>query len=109
MKIAPEKAIIPREKLTGYLLIFRPESDKSQFLAKGGFTLENPNELEDAIRALIVENEAVHDLSNEFGDYYRVEGTLKGINAIHLGVVTVWIMRSGDNGFRFVTLKPKRG
>ncbi|MFN8527954.1 MAG: hypothetical protein U0670_05025 [Anaerolineae bacterium] len=67
MKIPSEKAIIPREKLTGYLLIFRPESDKSRFLAKGGFTLENPADLEDAIRALIAENEAVQDLSNEFG------------------------------------------
>jgi hypothetical protein len=41
-------ALIPREKLTKYLLVFQPENDKSKFLAQAGFTLDNPDALEAA-------------------------------------------------------------
>jgi len=37
MKLA-DNLIIPREKLTKYLLVFQPENDKSQFLALAGYT-----------------------------------------------------------------------
>lgn len=33
--------VIADEKLTDYLLKWRPISDKSQFLASAGYTLEN--------------------------------------------------------------------
>ncbi len=108
MKIPPD-AVIPRAKLTQYLLIWKPKKDKSRFLAKAAFTLDNPDDLETAIRKLIAENEAVADGSNEFGEYFRVEGGLTGLNGITLEVVTVWIVRAYSDGkFHFVTLKPGR-
>lgn len=51
------------------------------------------------------------DRSDHFGDFYRVDGVLKGVNETDLDVVTVWIIRTGEkeNGvYRFVTLKPWR-
>lgn len=57
----PNNAIIPREKLTLYLLIPQRKNDKSGFLAQVGFTQENPDLLEQAIRKLIAENEAIVD------------------------------------------------
>lgn len=33
----PREAVIPPEKLTGYLLLERPWDDKSKFLAQGEF------------------------------------------------------------------------
>ena len=41
MKI-PNDAIIPDEKLTRHLLVYKARNDKSKFLAQAGFTLK-PN------------------------------------------------------------------
>lgn len=108
MKILPN-AVIASEKLTLYLLKPRPRSDKSRFLARAGFTVGNPEALETAIRQIILDNEAIFDLENEFGQFYRVEGVLIGVNDVNLGVVTVWMIRADEDGvYRFVTLKPRR-
>lgn len=58
MKI-PEDALISREKLTHYLLVFQPDNDKSKFLAQAGFTQANPDALEAAIRQMIMTHEAI--------------------------------------------------
>lgn len=106
MKI-PADAIIPVEKLTEYLLISKPRNDKSRFLAQAGFTSENPDLLETAIRQLISKNEAIPDRQDQYGQFYRVEGNLIGPSDI-LETVTVWLERLHDGEFRFITLKPAR-
>jgi hypothetical protein len=106
MKI-PQNAIIPPEKLTGYLLVPQKKNDKSQFLAQAGFTADNPATLAQAIRALIASNEAVEDRQDEYGTFYQVTGDLVGPHGI-LAVVTVWLLRTIDGQYRFVTLKPAR-
>ena len=103
----PDEAVIPREKLTLYLLMPQRKNDKSGFLAQAGFTQENPDLLEKAIKQIIVENEAVVDLQNEYGTFYRVVGDLHGPRGI-LSTVTIWIQLTKDNQYRFVTLKPAR-
>jgi hypothetical protein len=101
-------AIIPRAKLTQYLLIPREVDDKAKFLAQAGFTLADPGMLEAAIHELIQTHDAIYDLTNEYGDFYRVEGPLIGPTG-ELVVVTIWLLQTGSDGsFRFVTLKPKR-
>ena len=70
---------------------------------------DNPEALEWAIREMLKTHDAVFDMQNRFGDMYRIEGTLKGVNEHDLLVVTVWIMRTEEEGlYRFVTLKPWR-
>lgn len=64
MKI-PENAVIPKEKLTKYLLISRIKDDKSKFLEQAGFIQDNPDDLLKAIRQLAVTNEAREDNINE--------------------------------------------
>jgi hypothetical protein len=102
----PADAIIAVEKLTRYLLIHRPEDDKSAFLGQAGFTLANFRELEQAIRNLAAKEPALEDGANEFGTFYRVEGQLDGPNGSTLSVVLIWIQLDSDSSFRFVTLKP---
>lgn len=104
MKI-PEDVIIPRDKVTAYLLMPQPKNDKSAFLAQAGFTQENPDALEAAIRHLIRDNDAVQDRENEYGGFYRVSGVLYGVTN-NLDVVTVWIYSAKDGSYRFITLKP---
>jgi hypothetical protein len=45
----PADAIIPDDKLTRYLLVYKARNDKSKFLAQAGFTQENPEALRAAI------------------------------------------------------------
>ena len=63
--------------------------------------------LETAIRNLIAENDAISDRRDEYGTFFQVKGELRGPDGI-LSVVTVWILRTDDDQYRFVTLKPRR-
>lgn len=105
MKI-PHDAVIAREKLTQYLLVPRQRNDKSGFLSQAGFTQANPDLLEQAIRRLIREQEAVSDREDEYGQFFRVEGVLVGPSGA-LNTVTIWI-ETVQGEYRFVTLKPVR-
>jgi hypothetical protein len=107
VKIPPE-AHIPEEKLTCYLLVLKERNDKSQFLAQAGFTQNNSETLRVAIALLIQSAEAVKDGTNEYGIFYRVDGTLQGGNGQSLAVITIWIQWYKDGSFHFVTLKPKK-
>jgi len=108
MKLPPN-VIIPDDKLSKYLLLYKEKNDKSKFLAQAGFTQNNPDELKLAIYQLISIVEPIEDLTNEYGTFYRVEGELIGVNERNLSVVTIWLKRKIDNQFQFVTLKPKKG
>ncbi|MEM7794643.1 MAG: DUF6883 domain-containing protein [Cyanobacteria bacterium P01_C01_bin.118] len=99
--------IIPDAKLTQYLLISKARNDKSKFLAQAGFTLENPEELKQALFQLIQTHEAKLDYENEYGSFYLVEGNLIGPNGT-LIVVTVWLERTVDGVIQFITLKPSK-
>ena len=103
----PSDALIAEEKLTKYLLVRREWDDKSGFLQLGGFTLDNWQELRDAIRRLASDVDAFEDGDNEYGTFYRIEGELVGPSA-SLAVVLVWMRRSVDNQVYFVTLKPRK-
>src|SRR6266542_21871 len=103
----PEDAIIADDKLTNYLLVERQWDDKSGFLRRLGFTLQNWIELGDAIRALASSTEATENGSNEYGTFYRVEGALIG-PATTREVTLIWMRRSVDQRFYFVTLKPRK-
>jgi hypothetical protein len=100
----PQDALIPDAKLTRYLLIYRPYDDKSKFLLKAGFTLENPDDLLAALRQVIQLGEAIEERTDQYGIYYRVKGLLQGPNGIRLRVITVWLHRSIDQQFQFITL-----
>ncbi|MCC7446595.1 MAG: hypothetical protein IT324_04225 [Anaerolineae bacterium] len=104
----PSDAIIPYEKLTAYLRVFREEDDKSGVLAQGGFTLDNSDMLEMAIRQQVATANAEIDRENQYGNFYRVQGELIGINGRILNVVTVWLEERATGVVRFVTLKPWR-
>lgn len=104
----PENAIIPPDKIIRYLLVFREQNDKSQFLNRAGFSLDNPEKLEQAIRQLITEQAAEPDGEDEYGKYFRVEGSMIGPNGRIIEVVTVWMQRPAEDAYRFITLKPRR-
>jgi hypothetical protein len=91
-------------------LVYRAEDDKSLFLAQAGFSRDNPDSLDAAIRDMLRTYEGFFDRRNVYGEYFHVEGDLPGANGRILPVVTIWIVKAADKErlYRFVTLKPWR-
>jgi len=104
----PFDSIIAEEKFTGYLLVKRDFDDKSQYLAKAGYTAENYLTLINDIKFLISENDAVEERNDDYGTFYRVSGTLPGTGSTTIDVATIWMRRKIDNKFQFITLIPVR-
>ncbi|AQG78108.1 DUF6883 domain-containing protein [Spirosoma montaniterrae] len=98
------KVIIESRKITEYLLIWKAESDKSAFLQRLGYSLDNWQELEADIRYIIAEGSAIYSRPAPFGgDLYQVKGTLR-----NFGVITVWLYLAEPTSWRFVTLFPQK-
>jgi hypothetical protein len=96
------------EKLTKYLLVPRPWGDKSRFLAQAGFDQSNGRAHGRDPSPGNRGPEGSEDGSNEYGTFYRLEGSLVGPGGQSLAVVTVWIRWHADGSFHFVTLKSWR-
>ena len=76
----PGDAAIAEDKLTHYLLLPQARGDKSAFLAKAGYTLENADQLMKDLRTQILTLDAEHLEANKFGQYFELRGTLSGPN-----------------------------
>lgn len=101
---------IAEDKLTRYLLLPQARGDKSAFMAKAGYTLENTDQLLRDLRTQILPLEAVALESNTFGRYYEIRGTLIGPNGAALALRTIWMTEHLSSVTKFVTLVPdKRG
>jgi hypothetical protein len=87
----PLDSEIPLRKLTHYLLVPRLESDKSSWLAKGGYTSENPEQLIEDLRSRILPLEASPVRSSRFGETYEIRGLLQGPSNIPISVRTIWL------------------
>lgn len=74
MKLPPNTAI-PIEKATRYLLVPPARGDKSAFLERAGYMLENADQLLRDLRVQLLPLEAIPLQSNKFGQYYEKSGT----------------------------------
>jgi len=108
MKLAAD-ALITREKVTDYLLEWRPENDKSQFLALAGYAAAQPDRLVDDIRTQLLPLDAQAEEMTEYGQKYRITGTLIGPNGRTVHVETVWMLESASGVTKFITLYPAKG
>jgi hypothetical protein len=105
----PAHTQIAREKLTGYLLVRRPVGDKSEFLKQAGYTLDNPQRLEEDIRKQILAQDAVSLEKTNYGELFEIRGSLAGPNKKVLKVKTVWMQELGTGITKFITLYPDKG
>jgi hypothetical protein len=101
MYLNPNAIISPR-KLTQYLLIPLPKDDKSRYLAQGGYTLDNWQQLERDLREQILALEAQPTLKTKYGQKYQIIGSLKCPNGVILNIKTIWIVT--EQKTQFVTL-----
>lgn len=105
----PSDALIATEKLTKYLLVKWPVGDKSEFLGRAGYTLDNWRQLEQDIRQQILSQEAVPIEQTRYGEYFEIRTSLTGPNGVALNVRTVWMRESSSGVTKFITLYPDRG
>ena len=102
----PADAFIAPEKLTRYLLRWRPEDDKSAFLAKAGYTVENSNRLRHDIQTQLLPLDAEFLEPTDYGPKYRIRGSLRGPNGLELQVTTIWMTEETSQQTKFITLYP---
>ena len=103
-----EDAIIAREKITDYLLKWRPDNDKSQFLKRAGYSQSNWRRLLEDIRNHILTLEAEFLEGTAYGELWKIRGTLKGPNGTSISVVTIWMKEKYTGLTKFITLFPDK-
>ena len=91
-----------------YLLAWRPEHDKSRFLALAGYTVRHARRLKRDIRTQLLPLAAILDKRTAYGDMYRIRGTLAGPNGRSLSVVSIWMRESATGITKFITLFPDK-
>lgn len=104
----PEDAIIAAAKLNQYLLVPKRRNDKSQWLARAGYTLENWPKLEQDLREQLLPLEAVLTETTAYGQLYEIVGELRGPNGRVIAVRTVWMDEAATGQVKFITLFPDR-
>jgi hypothetical protein len=100
-----EKAIVDREKLTGYCL--NPDHPRGKhkarvFASALGFTGENVDELRVALLTAAGTAEAQSGFSDRFGDRYVLEFEIRGPRGAAL-VRSAWIVRRGESAPRLTS------
>jgi hypothetical protein len=108
MKLPADARIAP-EKLTHYLLVKRSVGDKSEFLKRAGYTLQNVQRLERDIRSQILTKDAVVTKRTIYGQHYEIRAPLRGPNKATLNVKTVWMQELKTGLTKFITLYPDKG
>ncbi len=105
----PQDATIAPAKLNRYLLVWRATDDKSKFLARAGYGIDNWEQLEIDLRSQILPLDALpSEEINRFGDVYEIRGMLVGPNGVILSVMTIWMIEFETTTTKFITLYPDR-
>jgi len=102
-------AIIDERKVREYLV--SPSHPigrfKAKFFASLGFRPDNWQELAAALAKVAAKGDAQLVEDNEHGRKYLVSWTLTGPQGRSADIVSVWILRVGDDSPRLVTVYPR--
>lgn len=104
-----ENTLISHGKLMQYLLVPRKRNDKSRWLAKAGYTLENWRLLENDLRNQILSLDAILIENTQYGQMYEIRGKLTGPNRKGLTVCTIWMTEKETGNTKFITMYPNKG
>jgi len=104
-----DRAVIDPAKLRDYLLSrTHPVGRfKAAFFLSLGYSAENWARFETDLRSQHLPENAMTDESTRYGQKYLIRATLIGPNGSTAAVVSVWVVRSGEDFPRFVTAYPE--
>lgn len=105
-----EKAYIPPEKLSRYLLsdTHALGREKARFFKSHGYSQDNVSLLEQGLLTLAREGTVLQEVVSVHGIKYVVQGSMITPQGRVISVRTVWIIEPGDESPRFVTAFPAR-
>jgi hypothetical protein len=109
MKLPGQDAIIPPEKLRDYILSpTHPDGrGKAAYLAQLGYSQADWLRLEADLREQQLSQEAQPGKRSPYGQKYEILALLAGPNGASAWVRSIWIVLSGENRLRLVTLIPE--
>ena len=103
-----EKAVVDEAKVRGYLLA--PEHPvgrfKAAFFRSLGYTTADWQRLQDALLSHAQTGDASPEPSSTYGQKFRIRAMLQGLAGRSAVIVSIWIIRPGDDQPRFVTAFP---
>ena len=103
-----EKAVVDAEKIRDYLLsrVHPVGRFKAVFFAGLGYTQENWAKLHEDLLQIGQHGAAVQGKFSRFGNKFEVPAILTGPTGRSAAVLTVWIVRHGEDTPRLVTVTP---
>jgi hypothetical protein len=106
-----DRAFIDPEKLHEYLLSRNHPVGrfKAAFFLALGYSAETWRQLENDLRSQHLSRDATAEESTGYGKKYTIRATLVGPSSQSAEVVTVWVVRTGEDFPRFVTAYPEGG
>jgi hypothetical protein len=106
-----ENAVIEPAKLRDYVLSRDHPIGryKAVVFGKLGYTKENWEDLDRDIREQILPAQFGRVDTTPFGKKYVITGVLKGPSGVVAAVVTVWIVKDGEEIPTFITIYPLKG
>lgn len=101
-------AVIEPAKLYGYLLSrSHPVGRfKAAFFLELGYSPEDWRRLETDLRSQHLSRDATPEDASPYGQKYEIRATLVGPSGRAAEVVSVWVVRAGEEFPRFVTAYP---
>lgn len=105
------RAIVPEEKITGYLLskTHRDGRHKAAYFLGLGFAPDAWQILASAFLKHAADHEVARSDSTSFGVRYVVEGTIATPSGRTPSIRSVWFTETGEELPRFVTSYPLKG
>ena len=103
-----EKAYVPKQKLSNYLLseTHAVGKAKAKYFRSLGYTEENADQLADAL-LIIAKSEGVsQEVASRYGTKYTIEGEIVTPIGITVRIRSVWVVEPHDHQPRFVTAYP---
>lgn len=104
----PSTTIIATEKIKDYLLSRRKRNDKSKWLGRAGYKLENWQQLEQDLRTQILSLDAIPTDKTKYGQIFDIKGVLTGPNGKTLEVHTIWMTEDESKSTKFITMFPQK-
>lgn len=103
-----EKAYIPKEKLTGYLLseTHPVGRSKARFFRELGFNQSNIGELTKALLKIAMASDVKEKREFEYGINYVIDETIETPSGKSIMVTTIWFAKTAKSKPRFVTAYP---
>jgi hypothetical protein len=104
----PSGLIIQDEKITKYLLVYQPKSDKSRYLALAGYNLDNWELLKNDIINAVEGSEIAKVTPSDWGTQFEVKSEWTGPNGRLIKIITIWQQDKETEVVRFITLYPDK-